>query len=196
MRTLLLLSRGRVVAFGSRRPTVQNSSRIRSTFVWGKPFLRAVVELGRAWAFARRHLLRVIERAPVREISGDSGGAEGAAADRRRYAGLPWRAGGSSARRPAGSWFCRIRRWRCGPRAVRNSEPVPRSMLSEGVEGDSDRPEPNLAEAIRQRLAPLDLEQSPRQIVDAAPSFDPSIADSFLRNRTSSGAPDTGRYHW
>ena len=49
-------------------------------------------------------------------------------------------------------------------------------ILSEAVAGDRDQPEPNLAEAIRRRFAPLggvDLELPPAEFVDAPPSFDP-----------------------
>jgi antitoxin FitA len=51
-----------------------------------------------------------------------------------------------------------------------------RSILSEAVAGDRDHPEPNVAEAIRRRLAPLggvDLELPPAEFVAAPPSFDP-----------------------
>jgi plasmid stability protein len=50
-----------------------------------------------------------------------------------------------------------------------------RTILSEAVAGDRDQPEPNLAEAIRRRFAPLggvDLEL-PREFVSEPPSFDP-----------------------
>jgi len=50
-----------------------------------------------------------------------------------------------------------------------------RTILSEAVAGDRNQPEPNLAEAIRRRFAPLggvDLEL-PRELVDEPPSFDP-----------------------
>ena len=49
-----------------------------------------------------------------------------------------------------------------------------RTILNDAVAGDRDQPEPNLAEAIRRRFAPLggvDLEL-PREFVDAPPSFD------------------------
>jgi plasmid stability protein len=58
----------------------------------------------------------------------------------------------------------------------RSMEAEARSILSEAVAGDRDRPEPNLAEAIRRRFAPLggvDLELPPAEFVDAPPSFDP-----------------------
>jgi len=51
-----------------------------------------------------------------------------------------------------------------------------RTILSEAVAADRDQPEPNLAEAIRRRFAPLggvDLELPPREFVDEPPSFDP-----------------------
>ena len=51
-----------------------------------------------------------------------------------------------------------------------------RRILSEAVVGDRDQPEPNLAEAVRRRFAPLggvDLELPPREFVDEPPSFDP-----------------------
>jgi antitoxin FitA len=51
-----------------------------------------------------------------------------------------------------------------------------RSILSAAVAGDRDLPEPNLAEAIRLRFAPLggvDLDLPPAEFVDAPPSFDP-----------------------
>jgi len=58
----------------------------------------------------------------------------------------------------------------------RSMEAEARSILSEAVAGDRDQPEPNLAEAIRRRFAPLggvDLELPPAEFVDAPPSFDP-----------------------
>ena len=57
----------------------------------------------------------------------------------------------------------------------RSMEAEARIILSEAVAGDRDQPEPNLAEAIRRRFAPLggvDLEL-PRELVDEPPSFDP-----------------------
>jgi plasmid stability protein len=51
-----------------------------------------------------------------------------------------------------------------------------RTILSEAVAADRDQPEPNLAEAIRRRFAPLggvDLELPPNELVDEPPSFDP-----------------------
>jgi antitoxin FitA len=58
----------------------------------------------------------------------------------------------------------------------RSMEAEARRILSEAVVGDRDQPEPNLAEAIRRRFAPLggvDLELPPREFVDEPPSFDP-----------------------
>jgi plasmid stability protein len=58
----------------------------------------------------------------------------------------------------------------------RSMEAQLRSILSEAVKGDRDQPEPNLAEAIRRRFAPLggvDLEPLPPELVDTPPSFDP-----------------------
>ena len=58
----------------------------------------------------------------------------------------------------------------------RSMEAEARRILSEAVAGDRDQPEPNLAEAIRRRFAPLggvDLELPPREFVDEPPSFDP-----------------------
>jgi plasmid stability protein len=58
----------------------------------------------------------------------------------------------------------------------RSMEAEARSILSEAVAGDREEPEPNLAEAIRRRFAPLggvDLELPPREFVDTPPSFDP-----------------------
>jgi hypothetical protein len=49
--------------------------------------VRAVVKLGRARAFVRRHFLGVLERAAVGKIGGDAGRAKGVAADRCRDAG-------------------------------------------------------------------------------------------------------------
>jgi plasmid stability protein len=57
----------------------------------------------------------------------------------------------------------------------RSIEAEARSILSEAVAGDRDHPAPNLAEAIRQRFAPLggiDLDPPPAEFVDAPPSFD------------------------
>jgi plasmid stability protein len=51
-----------------------------------------------------------------------------------------------------------------------------RSILSAAVAADRDQPEPNLAEAIRRRFAPLggvDLELPPPEFVGEPPSFDP-----------------------
>src|SRR6516162_2117312 len=58
----------------------------------------------------------------------------------------------------------------------RSMEAEARSILREAVSGDRDQPEPNLAEAIRRRFAPLggvDLEPLPPELVDTPPSFDP-----------------------
>ena len=57
-------------------------------FVLGEPFLRPVVKLGRARALARRHFLRVLERATVGEIGGDPGRAERMASDPAAFASL------------------------------------------------------------------------------------------------------------
>ena len=51
-----------------------------------------------------------------------------------------------------------------------------RIILADAVAGDRDQPEPNLAEAIRRRFAPLgsvDLELPPRELVDEPSTFDP-----------------------
>jgi hypothetical protein len=53
----------------------------------GEALLRPVVKLGCAWALMRRHLLRVLECAAVREIGGDAGGAECVTTDFFRDAG-------------------------------------------------------------------------------------------------------------
>ena len=58
----------------------------------------------------------------------------------------------------------------------RSMEAEARTILSEAVAGDRDQAEPNLAEAIRRRFAPLggvDLELPPREFVDEPPAFDP-----------------------
>jgi plasmid stability protein len=58
----------------------------------------------------------------------------------------------------------------------RSMEAEARSILSGAVAGDREQPEPNLAEAIRRRFAPLggvDLELPPAEFVDAPSSFDP-----------------------
>jgi plasmid stability protein len=58
----------------------------------------------------------------------------------------------------------------------RSMEAEARMILSEAVTADRDQHEPNLAEAIRRRFAPLggvDLELPPSEFVDAPPSFDP-----------------------
>jgi antitoxin FitA len=50
-----------------------------------------------------------------------------------------------------------------------------RTILSEAVAADTEQSEPNLAEAIRRRFAPLggiDLELPARELV-GKPSFDP-----------------------
>jgi len=57
----------------------------------------------------------------------------------------------------------------------RSMEAEARTILSQAVVSDRDQPEPNLAEAIRRRFAPLggvDLEL-PREFVSEPPSFDP-----------------------
>jgi len=57
----------------------------------------------------------------------------------------------------------------------RSMEAEARTILNEAVAGDRDQPEPNLAEAIRRRFAPLggvDLELPPDEFVDAPPSFE------------------------
>ena len=61
-------------------------------------------------------------------------------------------------------------------RHARSMEAEARSILSEAVAADRDQPEPNLAEAIRRRFAPLggvDLELPPAEFVDTPPPFDP-----------------------
>ena len=64
-----------------------------------------------------------------------------------------------------------------GARHNRSMEAEARTILSDAVAGDRDQPEPNLAEAIRRRFAPLggvdDLELPPRELVDEPPKFDP-----------------------
>jgi plasmid stability protein len=58
----------------------------------------------------------------------------------------------------------------------RSMEAEARTILSEAVAGEPDESEPNLAEAIRRRFAPLggvDLELPPSEFVDKPPSFDP-----------------------
>ncbi len=60
-------------------------------------------------------------------------------------------------------------------RPGRSMEAEARTILREAVAGDRDQSEPNLAEAIRRRFAPLggvDLELPPDEFVDAPPSFD------------------------
>jgi plasmid stability protein len=57
----------------------------------------------------------------------------------------------------------------------RSKEAEARTILSEAVAGDRDQAEPNLAEAIRRRFAPLggvDLELPPNEFVDEPPPFD------------------------
>lgn len=58
----------------------------------------------------------------------------------------------------------------------RSMEAEVRSILSAAMAADREQPEPNLAEAIRRRFAPLggvDLELSPPEFVGEPPSFDP-----------------------
>jgi antitoxin FitA len=58
----------------------------------------------------------------------------------------------------------------------RSMEAEARRILSEAVASNGDQPEPNLAEAIRRRFAPLggvDLELPPREFVNELPPFDP-----------------------
>jgi plasmid stability protein len=70
----------------------------------------------------------------------------------------------------------------------RSMEAEARSMLSEAVAGDRDRPEPNLAEAIRRRFASLgrvDLElPPPAEFVCSPPSFDPSSSSTPMSSRS------------
>jgi antitoxin FitA len=58
----------------------------------------------------------------------------------------------------------------------RSMEAEARTILSEAVATERDQTEPDLAEAIRRRFAPLggvDLELPPREDVGDPPSFDP-----------------------
>jgi plasmid stability protein len=58
----------------------------------------------------------------------------------------------------------------------RSMEAEARTILSEAVSTVRDQPEPNLAEAIQRRFAPLggvDLELPPPELVGEPPSFDP-----------------------
>ena len=58
----------------------------------------------------------------------------------------------------------------------RSMEAEARSILSEAVAADRNQPEPNLAEAIHRRFAPLggvDLELPPPEYVGEPPSFGP-----------------------
>jgi antitoxin FitA len=51
-----------------------------------------------------------------------------------------------------------------------------RTILSDAVAAERDESEPNLAEAIRRRFAPLggvDIELPRSEFVDTPPSFDP-----------------------
>jgi hypothetical protein len=71
-----------------------------------------------------------------------------------------------------------------------------RSILSEAVAGDRDQPEPNLAEAIRRRFAPLggaDDIESPRADVKAGPSR-PSMRKS--QRQPVSPAPSSRPAMW
>jgi plasmid stability protein len=57
----------------------------------------------------------------------------------------------------------------------RSMEAEARTILSEAVAAEREETEPNLAEAIRRRFAPLggvDLERSPQEFVGEPPSFD------------------------
>ena len=73
---------------------------------------------------------------------------------------------------PAVKGRLRVRAARHG----RSMEAEIRSILSEAVVDDRDRPEPNLAEAIRRRFAPLggvdDLEPHPPVPVGEPPRFE------------------------
>ena len=58
----------------------------------------------------------------------------------------------------------------------RSMEAEVRAILSEAAAGEHDETEPNLAEAIRRRFAPLggvDLELPSAEYVEEPPSFDP-----------------------
>ena len=96
-----------------------------------EPLLGAVIKLGRARAFVRRHLLRAFKRAAIGEVSGDAGRAEGVIADRRVDAG---RAGAPACRRimrHASDWFigCSDSTVALCPRDVRNSQPFRSSAM-------------------------------------------------------------------
>ena len=61
------------------------------------------------------------------------------------------------------------------------------SILSEAVAGDRDKPEPNLAEAMRWRFAPLGgvvLELPPAEFVVVPPSFDPLSLSTPMSSRS------------
>ena len=60
-----------------------------------------IVELGRARALVRRHLLRVFQQPAVEQIDGDAGRPKRVAAELRDDPGLQARAARSSAARPA-----------------------------------------------------------------------------------------------
>jgi plasmid stability protein len=58
----------------------------------------------------------------------------------------------------------------------RSMEAEARTILSEALVSEREQPEPNLAEVIRRRFAPLggvDLEPPAEELVGEAPSFDP-----------------------
>jgi antitoxin FitA len=58
----------------------------------------------------------------------------------------------------------------------RSMEAEARTIISEAIAAENEQPEPNLAEAIRRRFAPLggvDLELPSGEFVGEPPSFDP-----------------------
>jgi len=69
----------------------------------------------------------------------------------------------------------------------RSMEAEAQSILSEAVAGDREKPEPNLAEAMRWRFAPLggvNLELPPAEFVDVPPSFDPLSLSTPMSSRS------------
>ena len=67
--------------------SVRTHNLILSTSFLGEPLLRAVIELGGARALVSRHFLRVLKRAAIGEVGGDTGCTERVAADFRRDPG-------------------------------------------------------------------------------------------------------------
>ena len=94
----------------------------------GEPFFRPVVKLGGARALVRGHFLRKLERAAVREVSGNPRGAERVVAN---FAAMPAAAVRRRIIRQASGWLIALSESTVPlcPRAVRNRKPLRSSAM-------------------------------------------------------------------